>query len=122
MKKFILDRNFEDSIDLICKKCNKYENECICKNNNGFKKSKYITNDNIKENKINYELKKVNGKIISIFYPFNVNQVKPILKYLKKKLACGGSIRDTGDYCQIILQGDVIDQALIILGSRVDEN
>lgn len=117
MKKFILDRNFEDSIDTLCKKCNELKSKCICIDKSGIKKSKFITKQ-LTSNKIHYEVRKINGNIISIFYPFYKDNAEHTLKELKKKLACGGSIRDTNNYFQIILQGDVVDKVLKLLGSK----
>lgn len=104
MKKLILEPNFSDEINTLCKKCKEFKSKCICNN----KEIKIIPKD---KHKIKSKLTKYNNKIISSFYPFYINNEKEILKILKKKLGCGGSIEVIEDYIQINLQGDLINKA-----------
>ena len=106
--KFILDRKFNDSIDILCKKCGELQSKCICNNVN-----RKILSSN--QYTIKSSLKKVKNKIISSFYPFYIDNEKDILSTLKKRLGCGGSIEIIDDYVVINLQGDIIEKAKIEL-------
>lgn len=106
--KFILEQDFSDGIDTLCKKCGERRNKCIC--NNATKK--ILPRDS---HKIKSKLKKVQNKLVSSFYPFYIENEKEILSILKKKLACGGNIESIDDYVIINLQGDVTDKAKIEL-------
>lgn len=106
--KFILERDFSDGIDTLCKKCGELKSKCICNNTN----KKILPKD---LHKIKSKLKKVQNNLISSFYPFYIENEKEVLSYLKKKLACGGNIESIDDYIIINLQGDVLDRAKIEL-------
>lgn len=113
--KFILDRDFKDSIDTLCKKCGELQSKCICNNT-----AKTILPNN--KYKIKSNLKKVKNKYISSFYPFYIDNEKEILNILKKKLGCGGNIESIDDYIVINLQGNIIEKAkteLIKLGFNI---
>jgi translation initiation factor 1 len=66
-----------------------------------------------KEHMLVFALEKRNGKPVTIIGKFQVEDEKrkEILKLLKTKLACGGSIKD--EYIEI--QGDLKDKIRIIL-------
>lgn len=113
MKKIILDRNFKDEIQTLCKKCGEWECEC--------KKLDSIQL-NLENPKIKMELKKVNNKTISIIYPLYRNDVKEILKEIKKSLGCGGKIVVNDDFYEINLQGDVREKAKKILKYKFNLN
>ena len=85
--------NFEDAIDVLCKKCENLQSQCVCK-----KKEEIRERDSyflwIKE-------EKCKGKDITlcgVVYERNETIVK-MLKKKKKTLACGGSFKeDLGGY------------------------
>ena len=85
--------NFEDAIDVLCKKCENLQSQCVCK-----KKEEIRERDSyflwIKE-------EKCKGKDITlcgVVYERNEIIVK-MLKAIKKTLACGGSFKeDLGGY------------------------
>jgi len=66
-----------------------------------------------KEHQLVFALEKRNGKPVTIIGKFQIeeNTKKEILKLLKTKLACGGSIK--GEYIEI--QGDLKDKIRIVL-------
>ena len=112
MKKIILDRNFKDGIQTLCKKCGEWE--CECNNLDSIESNK--------NPKIKIEIKKVNNKTLSIIYPLYRKDIKEILKELKKSLGCGGKIVVMDNYYQINLQGDVREKARGILKYKFNLN
>lgn len=108
MKRFILEPNFTDNIDSICKKCGELSSECVCS------KAK-ITIMPKDAYKIHSKLGKIKNKLISSFYPLYIDNEKEILQILKKKLGCGGNAEVIEDFIQINLQGDLIKQASLEL-------
>lgn len=105
-KRFLLEPDFSDSIDRICKTCGKMD--CICTKTT----IKLIPKDKYR---IKTRLKRIQNKLISSFYPLYIDNEKEILKILKKKLGCGGNAEIIEDFIQINLQGDVIKQASLEL-------
>lgn len=104
-----LEPKFSDSIDRICKGCGELQSECICKND-----IKILSNDSYK---IKLKISKVNGKMVSSISPFYTNETKEILAFLKKKFACGGSVKREEEYYTILLQGKC-DGVLELLKER----
>lgn len=92
-----LEPKFSDSIDRICKGCGELESECVCRN-----EIKILSNDSYK---IKLTITKINGKIVSSIAPFYTNDTKEILAFLKKRFACGGSVKKGEEFYTIILQG-----------------
>ena len=90
-------------------------------NNKNSKSNKPISSISFNKNEIlpknqhqlvfTYEKRK--GKPVTLVGRFNIseNEKKDVLKLLKKKLACGGAIRDEW----IELQGDVKSKIIVIL-------
>lgn len=83
------------------------------------KKSKKITQNvetkSQKEHQLVFTFEKRNGKPVTLVGKFLVSEdeKKEVLKLLKKKLACGGSIN--GEWLEI--QGDKKDQIIKVLES-----
>lgn len=79
------------------------------------KKNKNVVENIIpkKQHQLVFALEKRNGKPVTIIGKFQIeeNLKKDILKLLKSKLACGGSIKD--EFIEI--QGDLKDKIRIIL-------
>jgi translation initiation factor 1 len=75
------------------------------------KQSNEIKDKNLHQLVFTYEKRK--GKPVTLVGRFNINEAskKDVLKLLKKKLACGGAIRDEW----IELQGDVKEKIKDIL-------
>ncbi len=116
--RFRLESNFSDSIDVICKKCNELQSECICakKQISILPKTAY---------KVKSTIAICNGKKVSSFYPLYIDNANNLLKDIKKKLGCGGNIEQIDDYQKLNLQGDKISQAsrfLSQLGFNIDIN
>ncbi|RDU62635.1 hypothetical protein [Helicobacter sp. MIT 14-3879] len=100
--KFKLEPNFSDSIDRVCKNCGQLSSDCVC-----LKDIKILDNDLYV---IKFRVLKVKNKVVSIIYPFYTKDIKNILSFLKKKFACGGSIKRVEDYYEILLQGNFGDK------------
>ena len=79
------------------------------------KKNKNVVENIIpkKQHQLVFALEKRNGKPVTIIGKFQIeeNLKKDILKLLKSKLACGGSIKD--EFIEI--QGDLKDKIRVIL-------
>ena len=69
--------------------------------------------DTQKDDKAKVKVEKRNGKPVTIIGKFQIEdeKIKDILRLLKTKLACGGSIKD--EYIEI--QGDLKDKIRVIL-------
>ncbi|OIO26884.1 stress response translation initiation inhibitor YciH [Candidatus Micrarchaeota archaeon CG_4_10_14_0_2_um_filter_55_9] len=76
----------------ICPKCGLPKEICACGT---------IDKETSKRLKI-YTTKKRFNKLVTIVSGLEQNELKPVMKELKHKLACGGSVKDDA----VILQGD----------------
>jgi translation initiation factor 1 len=92
------------NFDGVCDACGENISECKCGAGQILAPNKHL---------LYFRLEKRNGKPVTIILPFFITQddMKKTLAMLKKKLACGGSIKDN----EIELQGDLKDRAKIIL-------
>lgn len=90
---FSIGANFEDTIDVLCKKCGNLQSQCVCK-----KKAEIKDRDSyflwVKEQKC----KSKDITLCGVIYESSENIIK-MLKEIKKALACGGSFKeDLGGY------------------------
>jgi translation initiation factor 1 len=92
------------NFDSICEQCGNNLSECDCKPTDILPANKH---------KLHFRLEKRNGKPVTVILPFALSNedIKKTLATLKKKLACGGAIKNS----EIEIQGDVKERAKAIL-------
>ena len=92
------------NFDGVCDKCGENLSECVCSSCEILPPNKH---------KLHFRIEKRNGKPVTIILPFFISEddIKKLLVTLKKKLACGGSIKNN----EIELQGDLKERAKAIL-------
>lgn len=99
----------DSSLETVCKVCGLPKDLCVCD-----------TLDKEKTKAIRvYSSKAKFNKYVTVVEGIDKHQIKDLVKFLKRKLACGGSAKDN----QIILQGDHksrIKDLLIQFGYKED--